>query len=219
MSRISNQVMKRDFSVIAFFAMMIIGLFAQPSPIYINLGTVSQAPQIDAKAFYNAGNFDVGGFSISSLGLVVVGNGGFSGGASIPFSTQNTLNWTNDNSGVMGTGGGYLFDYATTNSRLPAANFINKGTVSAGDIIIANATNILSSGFLVSGREGLIRLKGDNVDLTRGGLAVSEFTHSLILDRLQAGLGPIFLTHKALPMFIGVWAPMDMWIRKIELGQ
>lgn len=189
MSRTYIKMMKQVFSILGILVLTGPGLNAQPSPIYINLGSITETPQIDALAFYNAGNFNVGGFSVLSEGLIV---GGFTSGSTFPYATQNTLNWTNDNSGVMGTQGGFLFDYATPTARHPAQNFINMGTIGAGDIIIANATNIFSSGFLLTGREGLIRLTGDNIDLTRSGLAVSEFTPQFNFRPASPGFGTNF---------------------------
>src|SRR5438093_5312726 len=85
---------------------------------YINNGTVTFPPQIDAINFINNGSFD---FSLNPTIL--------------PFDTSNTQNFTNN--GTMFGSVGFRFDTGPSESgtRRPAANFRNRlvGTITAPD--------------------------------------------------------------------------------------
>src|SRR5687768_9441911 len=75
--------------------------------LYINNGTVTTAPQIDARNFLNTGTFDAS--SVSST---------------VQYNTYSTLNYTNR--GIMSASEGFRFDL-TPNSgpRAWANNFTN----------------------------------------------------------------------------------------------
>ncbi len=148
----------------------------QTVPLFENYGTRSDEPQIDAVSFFNAGRF--------------------SANSDLPYDTQNTRNFENTASGLMDGSVGYRFDLVTTQGRFPAETFINRGIITAADnvptlqllggigsaalgesfnslafgsLITVSATNITSSGFMISGSAGLLSLEGQNVDLSRGG--------------------------------------------------
>src|SRR5207249_11333495 len=85
---------------------------------YLNAGTVTCPPQIDAVNFINNGSFD---FSLNPT--------------TFPFDTSNTQNFTNN--GTMFGSVGFRFDNSpsTNGTRRPAANFRNRlaGAVTAAD--------------------------------------------------------------------------------------
>ena len=165
--------MKRLFLSGFFGLLLVSGAWGQTSAFYVNNGIVNEPPDIDAINFVNNGIFD-----LSSTFL------------SLPFDTSNTQNFTNRNS--MRASIGFRFDTVPTpfGARRMAANFVNAGTVASGGVVSSNffffdtsffsslffggpklfvsATNIVSPGTLSAGVDGLIRLEGKNVDLSRG---------------------------------------------------
>ncbi|HNQ91062.1 MAG TPA: hypothetical protein PKM73_20810 [Verrucomicrobiota bacterium] len=148
--------------------------------IYINDSnadySLTSAPQIDARAFVNNGNF-----------VVLT--------APLLFDTQNTLYVTNN--GTMSGSVGFQFDLATSlGARKSAAQFVNlrRGVIEALEyyyvyasntmyfptFITVSATNIVNEGLLRVGNSGLLRLEGKNIDLTRGGLEVGTLEPSIL---------------------------------------
>lgn len=148
---------------------------AGTSPIYVNSGNVT-APVIDATAFVNSGTFNAGGTSFIIGGITFISSG-------IPYSTQNTLYYTNLNSGRITAGVGFEFDYATEIARYPADTFVNRGTVDSTTFLLINATNVYNTGLLLGSERGFIQIKGDNVSLTRSGLRTG-----LALDSSGGGI-------------------------------
>lgn len=145
---------------------------AQTVPLYENRGSVN-TPQVDAAALHNLGTFTV---SVTQ-----------------PYETLNTLNYTNAANALMQGGVGFQFSYSTERGRVPAANFINRGSVSAGNTsfnfgdsgisfggavaltlptsyLLISATNVVNAGHLTVTADGLLSIKGDQVNLARGGL-------------------------------------------------
>lgn len=149
-------------------------LVAQTSPIFINHGEITVAPNIDATIFYNDGVFDL----LTDL----------------PFSTINTRYFTNK--GTMSGGPGFIFSYDADNAagRQLADSIVNEGTIvsrdssslttitdpGGGQILIPAfagaswmqlfATNVFSSGLLSAGQEGLMEIRGKTVSLKRAGV-------------------------------------------------
>jgi hypothetical protein len=138
-------------------------VLAGPDPIYINNGNVTDAPVIDATVFVNSGTFgsDAQFFTIGGLNFLSSGQ---------PYSTQNTLYYTNLNSGRMTADVGFEFDYATETARFPAASFVNYGNIDGGTYLLVTATNVFNSGVLLASEQGLIQIKGQSVNLSRSGL-------------------------------------------------
>lgn len=130
-------------------------------PIYINNGQVTDSPQIDATAFLNRGSFTVSGLLS-------------------PFTTQNTLYYTNRGTmtSASGSSGGFDFEFinGTTGSRSWASSIINDGSgtitvnpsTTDGPYLVLKATNLVNRGTLSVGSKGLIRMEGSNVDLSSG---------------------------------------------------
>ncbi|MDB6125896.1 MAG: hypothetical protein JWQ71_4889 [Pedosphaera sp.] len=156
--------------------------FAQPSATYLNSGTFSAPPlippTIDATNFVNTGFFNISYTNISSA---------------IPlFETSDTLNFTNK--GVITGNTGFRFNTAPSSSgqRRMAANFYNDKSISVGSLtntfftntlinnffllggakVLVSSTNIINPGVINIGLDGLLSLKGKNVDLTRGSVVI-----------------------------------------------
>jgi hypothetical protein len=149
-------------------------------PLYVNIGNVTYTnpPQIDAYAFANYGTFEVA--------------------SPLPFDFMNTLCYTNR--GRMLGYPGFRFDYTDDfGIRRPAQNFINEGQGSQGPSvatagaysiypgysnyfapthIFINATNVVSSAYLGIENTGILRLDGQNIDLSGGGLEVQPLLSS-----------------------------------------
>ncbi len=162
-------------------------------PIYANYGLVTTPPQIDATIFLNAGQLD---FSTASSGIGL--------GASVPFDTQYTLYYTNR--GLMNSPFGWRFDYVTEEERMPAETFVNEQTIIAQDAttisigsrssgtyglsgssyMSISATNIFSSGLMAAGSGGLVKIEGQNVDMSNSGTSAS--------DASLSGMGYLYST-------------------------
>lgn len=130
-------------------------------PIYINNGTVNN-PQIDATA--------------------VVNNGTINTTTSLPYDTANTLFYTNNLSGRMNGSAGFRLEFVTNTFRLPAADVVNKGVISGTTHLLVTATNITNSGTMAVGPQGLVRLTGNSVNLSRGGVGAGSSVSSAISD-------------------------------------
>lgn len=130
---------------------------------YINNGaTVGVPPQIDATNFINNALF-------------------YPQGLSLPFDTQNTLNWTNR--GVMESAGavsGFDLEFidGATGAGSWAANILNdrEGSIIADaanqSFITLDATNVVNLGSVIAPYTGLIHVEGKNVNLSQGLLEI-----------------------------------------------
>jgi hypothetical protein len=148
-------------------------------PLFENFGILTNAPQVDAKAFANYGGYFVDG--------------------SLLYDFLNTQAYTNR--GAMQAGPGFRFDYSDDfGNRRPADVWINQasGVIGASDAtyggvyggggyslyfgagnygeIRVNANKIVNRGLLEVPTAGLIKLVGNNVDLSRSGLNVTPIT-------------------------------------------
>ena len=140
---------------------------------YINNGTVTDSPVIDAINFIN--------------------NGTFITATTLPYDTSNTRNFTNN--GTMIGSVGFRFDNAPSGAgvRKPAANFVNRlgGTVVGADFgfailgttfslspsyLLVSATNIINEGILGVGANGEMKLTGTNINLKRSGIGVNPIS-------------------------------------------
>ena len=134
---------------------------------YVNTGSVQSpptpAPQIDAVTFINEGTFEVNDFSANPL----------------PYSTANTLNFSNALSGIMLGHPGYWFEYVSGNTRQPMSTWVNRGSISSfGSIsnifttpanwLLVDSGTIINSGTLGATDQGLIRLTGNTINMARG---------------------------------------------------
>jgi len=152
--------------------------------IFINNGDLSfafgEAPQIDARAFYNSGTFSV--YS-----------------APLPYDFTSVQYYTNR--GTMTGGVGFTFDHTTYDGQhLPSVNFVNQrggliqavesfgfiasNTVYYPTFLTVLADNIVNEGSLSVENSGILRLEGRKINLTRGGLSVGSIQPDM-------GAGPI----------------------------
>lgn len=167
------RMIKTGLTTIAAVLLSSFASVAATTPLYVNHGTVSVAPQIDAAAFFNDGEFDI--FT------------------SLPFSTLNTVNFTNR--GSMFGSPGWRLDYAGPGQRQPMNSFVNTGlmesrdasgfTIIIGDsglnqvigngrasvsYMLLSATNVNSSGLLTVGTGGLLKVQAKTAKLNRSGV-------------------------------------------------
>ena len=185
--RFSQTVDLMKLAVIS--ALVALGLcssaFAQPMPYYENDGVVQSppqpAPQIDAVNFINNNTFIV-----TSTNLAL---------NSQLWDTSDTVHFTNN--GVMIGSPGFQFDTAPSYNgyRTRAGSIVNNGTISVGGAtnliggfntasgifvitglpkLIGNATNIINPGVMNLGFEALCSLSGDNLDMSRGTIAMQQ---------------------------------------------
>ncbi|MDA1273106.1 MAG: hypothetical protein O2960_03495 [Verrucomicrobia bacterium] len=146
---------------------------AATTPLYQNLGTLTGIPQIDATAFANHGDF-----TVSTI---------------LPFETQNTRYFTN--TGRMLGNPGFRFETITPDSTrtrsetflngldgritveslarfLPAQTLTNFGLAFENSQLLISAINITNKGELLADARGRIRIKGENVDLSRSAVGI-----------------------------------------------
>ncbi len=166
-------MIKTGLKTIAAVLLSSMAAMAATTPLYVNHGEINEAPQIDAAAFFNDGIFDI--FT------------------SLPFSTLNTVNFTNR--GSMFGSPGWRLDYAGPGQRQPMNSFVNTGlmesldrtgfTVIIGDsglnqvigngsasvsYMLLSATNVTSSGLLTVGTGGLLKVQAKTAKLNRSGV-------------------------------------------------
>jgi len=151
---------------------------AATTPVYENRGTVD-TPVIDAATFLNRGVFQVNTYDQ-------------------PYDTQNTLVYTNFAGGTISGDGGFRFEYVNGSNglRRAASTFVNNGSIgfassgfSSGFLIedgsvfgggastswlLVDATNIVNRGGLTVDSSGIIRLRGQNISLSRSGVRAGE---------------------------------------------
>ena len=144
-----------------------------------------------------------------------------------PFETSDTYNYTNLN--IMIGDPGFRFDlFSTTNSHEgPSANFANLDTAIPGTGVTNNAgifgsillqvsaTNVINRGTLAIGAGGVMKLDGNDIDLTRSRLAAlgsdSDETNSLINQIIGSFFGtPPFLVRNVQDRYWGL--PFDTMI-------
>lgn len=139
-------------------------IFINEAPLFAPPDTL---PTINATSFVNQTTFSIGSFFFSGLGN---GVGTLLGGTSLPYEMFNTRYYTNEASGVMSGSPGFRFLTTVNRTRSSAAWFVNDGSIDATSYLEIKATNIISFGPLSTGPQGLIRIAGKNVDLTRDGI-------------------------------------------------
>jgi hypothetical protein len=146
-------------------------------PLWINTGTITSAPQVDATNFVNLGTINIS--------------------TSLPFETSNTRNFTN--SGTMTGGPGWFLDNgpAGNGQRSMAGSVVNLnpgviqsrdsgtlffvgptggGSVSVASYLWVTSTNIVNQGTMSVGGNGWLRLIGTNVNVSRSALEVTGLT-------------------------------------------
>jgi hypothetical protein len=160
MIKVRVSPMWRSVGFSLFYVSVAIAALAATQPIYINNSPVhvitppQMAPTIDATAFVNRSEFEVNDIYFSGL----------------PYQTFNTLFFTNASSGIMSGNVGLRFDFVNGPTRRPMDSWINQGTISVGTFLLVNSTNITSTGPVGVNQQGLLRLTGKNINLTRNGV-------------------------------------------------
>jgi hypothetical protein len=159
--------MKKFFLLLVYLVATALSARAADA-LYHNIGTVpcGDAPQIDAFVFLNDGSFCADTASGALFGV----------NTAIPYTTQNTLSFTNN--GLMQSGRGFQLDFVTEDGfHHPAANIVNSAggssgpsTIFGGSLVLLSATNLVNKGLLQSGASGLMQLSGQNLNLARGGI-------------------------------------------------
>lgn len=170
-------VMKINFKILSSLLLgSTLLAHSQPAEQYIHTGpsdwAATNAPSINAISFINYGEFEADS-------------------TEIPYDFQNTLFFTNHNQ--MFGSVGYLFNLTKDNGqRLPADTFNNVANASievseqfgvddlfvdaygfsAPSQLLVDSTNIINKGFLSAGANGIIRLRGHNIDLSRSALEI-----------------------------------------------
>lgn len=158
--------------LVALFSTIALSSSADTAARYENYSTVTIPPQIDAVEFINHGVFN-----FSTV---------------LPFDTQNTLYYTNRGEIIGGVG--FQFDLSDGGAgvRKPAASFHNRGYIQAeeigsifgggeiefplifgsilGSYLDIHATNVVNTGIMGVGPNGVMSIEGDRVELARGGL-------------------------------------------------
>ena len=165
----SLKAMRRLLLTVACAVLEIVSSRAADA-IYHNIATVAcdNAPQIDAQVFVNDGSF---------CALPITGSL-FGANPGIPYTTQNTLWFTNN--GLLQSGPGFWLDYVTADGiHHPAAAIVNSAGGASGpanifgsEFLFLSATNLINKGLLEIGGSGLMQLSGNSLDLARGGLLV-----------------------------------------------
>lgn len=158
-------------------------------PLYENDGVVNTPITIDAITFVNNGLFEIPvtgfvvGTNFSLLDIILINT------TTATYDFSDVVNYTNR--GTMACDTGFNFDTAPSDAgvRHRAANFVNAnpGQIFCGTLngpfntnfvfIVApklniSASNVVNSGFLDVGVNGLLTLGGGSVNLTRGTLHV-----------------------------------------------
>lgn len=127
-------------------------------PLYVNSSPVHSPPDtpptIDATAFANQSIFEVNDTS----------------GSGLPYQTYNTFFFTNMSTAFMYGDVGFRFDHSTGTTRTPMNNWVNSGSITGGVFLLVSAANISNSGRLNTSDRGIIRLTGNNINLSRNGM-------------------------------------------------
>src|SRR6266516_1104166 len=161
--------MKKFYLSVVCMALTALSVCAADA-LYHNIGTVNcgDAPQIDARVFLNDGSFCADTIRGSQFG----------DNFAIPYTTQNTLWFTNN--GLMQSGRGFQLDYVTEDGfHHPADSIVNNAgnpffpnTIFGSQYVLLSATNLVNKGILEVSSFGLMQLSGQNVKIARSGLMV-----------------------------------------------
>ena len=183
-------------SLLSSLLMTAVAAVAQPAQTWVNFAVLTDPPQIDALNVVNS----------NTINLFLLG-----GTNPQLFDTSDTLNFTNV--GSMTCDAGWRFDTAPAiqGIRRPARNLFNSGNITAGFTlpilpptlggtitifnagftlgnpkIIASVDNILNTGTMDVGADGLLKLTGNSVQV-RGSALTMEGPGSGIFDNFWMG--------------------------------
>ncbi|MGA2749442.1 MAG: hypothetical protein ABSG59_11755 [Verrucomicrobiota bacterium] len=186
--------MKRYFPA----AIAVLGLCAAasaaPQAVYQNSIFLTNPPVVDAVTFVNSGVMDFINEQENDYTLFTENI--------LPFSTRDTLYYTNADSGIMYGNPGFRFDTATATTRHSAKTFVNNGFIYAVDTITAPlfptysgtivylpstglaepsvlsvaATNIINGGTMEVGNDGWLTMSGQTLSNRYGTLIAGDLT-------------------------------------------
>ena len=168
--------------------------FSQPSTSYENFGLVECPPDIppmiDASNFINHAQFFINFTNQTGLNPPLTAP---------LYETSDTLNYTNDFGAIMSCNVGFHLDTFSSQSsqRQRASTLFNNGTIDCGTLstsnvfiiggllfnltgsgagakCLVNASNIYNPGTINMGFDSLLSLTAENIDLTRGTLAMEN---------------------------------------------
>ncbi len=160
-----NSMTRLKIGLVGAFFLVVSG-WAETAPVYINYGTITNTPQIDAERFINYGYF----------GVSVLDDA---------YQFSNTRYFTNY--GEMRGFPGFNFETIDNQGIRSAAEvFVNAagalifGGSSMGEgiaifsppLIRIHAKKIINRGVLTTSHDGLIQIIGEDVDLSRSGIGV-----------------------------------------------
>jgi hypothetical protein len=187
--------------------------FSQSSATYENWGVVQCPPDIpptiDASNFINHAQFIINFTNEVGLTPPITAKS---------FETSDTVNYTNDFGAVMSCNTGFDLENFSSQSGQSqwASAFYNNGTIDcgtnvtslldeleigtlAGVISYVKATNIINPGTINMGYDSLLSLQAENIDLTRGTLAMEN-------SGFNGGNGIVFFSGN---FFDGYWGLGD----------
>jgi hypothetical protein len=190
-----TQNMKRFITTALFGLSLGSGVWAAPEQLYVNYGVVTNPPTVDATSFLNQGTIAFNTVTVNSNFIYPIGdNAGYN---SIPFSTKDTLYFTNTSSGILAVTNGLVFETITSTTIHEANSFVNHGVIAgfdfpaiadtystsggttaipAGSVPVAShvdvlATKIFNDGTVAVGNAGLLQMQGDTISNVYGALA------------------------------------------------
>ena len=189
-------MMKKNITAIFAAWAFALPAFASPSREYINTGTITNPPVVDATAFVNSGTFEAV--------IEVLSDESLDTDTQTPYSTRNTLYYTNLNPGLMLGQPGFLFETETASGNHNARSFYNTGTILAVDTqtspeslniqggytvqpgsgiaypsqVLIFATNIFNgpNGSITVGADGLLEMHGKNITNYNSALVAGDLT-------------------------------------------
>ncbi len=131
---------------------------AAASPGITNLSSVTN-PSLDARTIVNIGTINA---VDTSFGLSL-------------FQTINNLNFTNASKANMFGDVGFDLQFVNSDGglRAPASAIVNQGLIQA-DTILLSATNLINSGLLLAGASGVLKLQGNDVNVSRSAMSASD---------------------------------------------
>ena len=148
--------MKKRFTILLLSLAAVAGAHAQLQSSYQNFGVVTNPPPINATSVENYGNIVISG-------------------GSIPFDTENTVNFTVHPTGNMldlGSAGFLFQNLSGANNYVPAKldTFVNSGQILTGGRIevFAKDVDLNNLGLLSADRRGAVSIIGDDVSLLNG---------------------------------------------------
>ncbi len=172
--------MKKRFTTLLLSLTAALGVQAQLLPSYQNFGVITNPPPINATSVENYGNIVISG-------------------GSVPFDTENTVNFTVHPTGNMldlGSAGFLFQNLSGANNYVPAKldTFVNSGqVVTSGRIeVLAADVDLNNLGLLSSDRRGAVSIVGDDVSLLNGRIRAGNAS-----DRLNFTEGSFFSTRSA----------------------